>query len=109
MYHSGVTQSSPSLLPGGSEIGTIQNSMVCQLRGTPEIWLCVQPAISMTGTATRPNNHTGGNRRMPRFFSTRHGLPGERSSELAIKDPARANMTPIDGNRIGSQAHPKKW
>src|ERR1019366_8010603 len=109
MYHSGSTQSVPNALPGGSEIGRIQNSRVFQSSGTPAVWLYVQPATSMVGTATRPSSHTGGNRRMQRFFSTRHGLPGERSSEPAMRDPARANMMPIDGKRIGSQAHPNTW
>src|SRR5665647_1738095 len=109
MYHSGVTQSSPNLLPGGSEIGTTQNSRVLQFSGTPAVWLCVQPATSMVGTATRPNSHIGDNRLMLRSFNTRQGLPGERSSELAMTDPARANMMPIAGNMIGSHLPPNTW
>src|ERR1019366_3518053 len=109
MYQSGSTQSAPRALLMGVEIGTTQNSRALQSSGSPAMTVRGQPATTMTVTTTAPRSHAGGSSRMLRFFSTRHGLPGERSRELAIRDPARANMMPTDGNRIGSHAHPKKW
>ena len=109
MYHSGSTQSSPSALPGGSEIGSTHSSSVRRCSGDPASAVCVQPARSMTGTTTRPKSHTGGSSRVVRLRSTRHGLPGERSSDPATREPARANMMPIDGKSSGSQAHPNAW
>jgi hypothetical protein len=57
--------------------------------------------------ATIPKAHTGGSSRRIRDTTTRTG--GRRSSELAINEPASANITPIAGTRRCSQGQPTVW
>ncbi len=109
MYHNGTTKSSPHALPGGSEIGKIQSRSVRQCNGEPATSLYVQPCQIMIGTTTTPINHSGGSKRRVRLANTRHGRPGERSSEAATNEPASANMIPIEGKSAGSQTQPKMW
>lgn len=65
-----------------------------------------QPSRKTTGTTTARNAHIGGSSRRSLLRTTLHaGL----ASDRAISEPARANMTPMEGKRMVSQAQPKRW
>ena len=65
-----------------------------------------QLSANMIGTMTSENAHIGGSSLRSRLRMT---LPAGRASERAISEPARANITPMDGKRTVSQAQPKRW
>lgn len=65
-----------------------------------------QPIPNIITSTTAPNAQSGGSSRRSRPLIT----PSEgRFRERAIRDPASANITPIDGNSTDSHAQPKRW
>src|SRR5690349_9673914 len=106
MYQRGSQTSTPRSLPGGSPIGSSHRPSF-QLSGSSAPASSVQPRYSIAGTATTASNHSGGNSLRSREVIT---LPADRlSSDAAVSDPARANMTPMAGSRIDSHGQPNRW
>lgn len=62
--------------------------------------------MNIRASATALKAHSGGSRRRTRPRIT---LNAGRFSERAISEPASANITPMEGKRIDSHAHPKRW
>lgn len=65
-----------------------------------------QPATNIMTSTTALNAHSGGSRRRIRPRIT---LIAGRLSERAIREPASANITPMEGKRTDSQAQPNRW
>lgn len=64
------------------------------------------PVSSIAGTKTTATTHSEGSSRRSRRPTAG---PPERSSDAAISDPARANMTDMAGKTSVSEASPVTW
>jgi len=62
--------------------------------------------MTMAGTSSAASTHSGGSRRRTRERMT---SAAGRARDRAISDPARANITPMDGKTSVSHAQPKQW
>ena len=67
------------------------------------------PCHSMRGTITRPSAHRDGTSRRVRLVMNAHGWCGDRSIDAAARDPASANMIPMEGKTKVSHTQPKAW
>jgi len=84
---------------GGSPIGT-NHSMSRSHQPTPSPGAARQPCNAKPASTVPAYTHSGSSSRRERLLSTE---AAGRSSERAINDPARANITPSDGKTTVNQ------
>lgn len=99
MYQSGAMICSAQAVPGGSASGRIHSGIRCQECGR-------QPWSSIRTVTAAENSQKGTSSRRSRPRTTDSA---GRCRECAARDPARANMMPMDGKTRVSQAQPKVW
>src|SRR5690349_13990770 len=103
MYQSGSAKAAPHSLYGGSEMGRTQYASVPRSAGECRT---AHPRQSMRGTITRPSAQRDGTSRRVRLAMNAHGWCGDRSIDAAARDPASANMIPMEGKTKVSHTQP---